>query len=153
MKRLIVYFSRSGHNKKIAEDLSKMLAADIEEIVDKKPKGFMMSGYQSMNKKITEIAKVKYRPSDYEQIIVVAPMWFGGIPPALRTYAEKFLSNINIALASVSGNGFKNKHLVNDFARDFNLKISPLVMISDTDLVKNNYQEALEQFVKECMAK
>ncbi len=134
MKTLIIFFSRSGHNKQFAEELAMEISADIEEIIDQKPKGFIMSGWQSKKKSKTEIAPIGKDPKTYDNVIFITPLWFGGVPPAPRTYVEQHLEKIkSFAMVSVSGNGKDNERYIDELENDYSLNISPRLMISDKE--------------------
>jgi len=103
MKSLVVYYSRSGNTRFVAEYISQEIAADIEEIIDKKKrKGlfcFILSGYDATRGRLTEIAEMERSPKDYDLIIVGTPMWNKRIVPAVRTYLkENSFSGKNVAL-------------------------------------------------------
>lgn len=55
MKKLIVYYSRTGTTKKVAEILSVKLKADLTELVDMQDRsglsGYIRSGYEAVIKK------------------------------------------------------------------------------------------------------
>ena len=63
MKILVVYYSRTGNTKAIAEALVEALNADIDEIIDlKKRMGFLnwlRSGHDALRKKFTQIKTQK----------------------------------------------------------------------------------------------
>ena len=54
MKVLVVYYSRTGNTKFVAEAIAQSLEADIEEIKDKKNRmgvfGFLRCGYEAIFK-------------------------------------------------------------------------------------------------------
>jgi len=91
-KILVVYYSRTGHTKKIAEEISKNLNADIDEIIDKKKrKGFirfLSAGREALRGNLTEIEFNK-KTEDYDLVVIGTPTWAGTIPPAIRTYLSK----------------------------------------------------------------
>jgi flavodoxin len=92
MKNLVVYYSRTGNNRTLAETIAKGLSADIDEIIDKKNRkgrlNWMKAGADSRGGKLTEIEYQK-NPQDYDTIIIGAPIWaFNPIPP-LRTYLQQ----------------------------------------------------------------
>ncbi|MFX0004733.1 MAG: flavodoxin, partial [Promethearchaeota archaeon] len=67
MKPLVVFYSRTGTTKKIAELISKSINCELEEIIDTKKRtgfiiGFLKSGYAAMKEKLTIIEKIQKNP-------------------------------------------------------------------------------------------
>jgi multimeric flavodoxin WrbA len=151
MKNLVIYYSRSGHNKKIASELAEEIDAEIEEIVDLDPKGFFISGWKAIQKRKTKIASIKNNLGDYDKIILVSPFWVGGLPPATRSFLESQPSLKNFAFLSVSGSGAKNIGYAEAFEKQYNVKGFPRLLISDPEFEKGSYKEALKTFVSDLM--
>ncbi len=101
MNVLVVYYSRSGNTKKIAEKIVKKLKADIDEIKDLKNRkgiiGFLSGGKDVVTKKLTKIEFEK-NPYKYDLVIIGTPVWASTMTPAIKTYLEK---NKDIAKAAV----------------------------------------------------
>jgi flavodoxin len=93
MKSLVVYYTRSGNAKFVAESIAKELGSDIEEIVDlKKRQGklaYFEAGTDANRGKETKIAPAKLSPADYDIIVVGGPVWAGNPTLAIRTYIHK----------------------------------------------------------------
>ena len=105
---LVVYYSRTGSTRKVAEYITKQLDADMEAIIDMKKRsgvgGFVLGGKDSLMRKETEISEIKKDPSKYELVIVGSPIWAGNMPPAIRTYLNKYKANIeSVAFFATSG--------------------------------------------------
>ncbi len=101
MKTLVVYYSRTGNTKYVAEKIAENLGAETCEVIDKKSrKGrftFLTGGYESLRKKLTEI-EVSKNVENYDFIIIGSPVWANGITPAIRTFIhQNNLSNKQIA--------------------------------------------------------
>lgn len=92
MRVLVVYYSRTGNTKKVAEVISKTLKADLDEVVDLKNRrwlaGWIGGGRAAATKKLTEI-KFKKDPSKYDLVVIGTPVWAGNMVPAVRTYLTK----------------------------------------------------------------
>lgn len=90
MKCLVVFYSRTGNTKKVAEKIAEILKCDLEEIIDIKNRngfvGFLRSGFEAALKKLTVIAKTRYDPSEYDVVIIGTPVWAGTISVPVRTY-------------------------------------------------------------------
>jgi flavodoxin len=103
MKTLVVYYSRTGNAKFMAETIAAALGADIEEIIDLKNRqgrlAFLPAGRDAMRGKETEIAQTKRAPFDYDLVVIGQPVWAGSPTPAIRTYLSKNdLSGKKVAL-------------------------------------------------------
>jgi flavodoxin len=93
MRCLVVYYTRTGITKAVAETVAAELGADLEEIVDLKKRegklGWLSGGRDAMQKKQTEIASTAKAPCDYDLIILGTPIWAWAPTPAFRTYVAK----------------------------------------------------------------
>ncbi len=103
MKSLVVYYSRSGNTKFVAEEIVAELGADIEEIVDLKSRGgklgWLSASRDGSGNRPTSIAETKRNPKDYDLILVGTPVWAWSPSSAARTYfAKNDLSGKNVAL-------------------------------------------------------
>ncbi len=90
MKILIVYYSRTGTTKKVAEILSKRIRSDIEEIVDNRSRkgflGYFIAGYDAVTRRKTRIKMIQKHILLYDLVIIGTPIWAWNLPPAVRTF-------------------------------------------------------------------
>ncbi len=90
MKHLILYFSHSGHTRRIAELLQQELGGDllaIEPLQDY-PANYLAclwrSGYELVAKKMPALQPLPFCLEDYDAIILGSPVWWFTCPPVLR---------------------------------------------------------------------
>jgi flavodoxin len=124
-KYLVVFYSRTGISKKVAEKVKEILgdAADIEEITDKKNrKGIIraiIAVKDAYKNNITKIGAVKLNPSDYDETIIVTPIWADRTADAIRTYIAAYASDIKslilITCASASNGEAVQKNIFQNF--------------------------------------
>ncbi|MHA2164013.1 MAG: flavodoxin family protein, partial [Candidatus Thorarchaeota archaeon] len=92
MTYLVVYYSRTGNNRTIAEAIANALSADIDEIIDKKKRqgrlNWLRAGGDSRGGKLTENEYEK-NPQEYDTVIIGAPIWAWNPIPPLRTYLKE----------------------------------------------------------------
>ena len=103
LKSLVVYYTRTGNAKFVAETIAAELGSDLEEIVDLKKRagklGWLSAGRDSTQEKETQIAPTKLAPADYDLIVIGTPIWAWKPTPAIRTYiAKNDLSGKKVAL-------------------------------------------------------
>jgi flavodoxin len=107
MRSLVVFYSRTGNSKFVAEKVVSELSADTEEVVDLKNRrgwlGFIRAGYDATRGKETIIEKTQKSHKDYDLIVIGTPVWNSRLTPAIRTYLkENDLSQKRIALFSTN---------------------------------------------------
>jgi flavodoxin len=103
LKSLVVYYSRSGNTKRVAEMMARELKADLQELVDKRGRGgllgFLRAGRDAMKKRITELEPLSQSPNDYDLILVGTPVWTSNPAPAVRAFLQSHdLSGKKVAL-------------------------------------------------------
>lgn len=103
MKKLVVFYSYTGHTKMIAESIQKKLNCDILEIKPTKP---YSTDYQtvvdeeqnnSSAGKTPDIQKIDKNINEYDEFIIGTPVWWYTIAPVIRTFlTQNDLSNKTI---------------------------------------------------------
>lgn len=93
MSKLVIFYSRTGTTKKIAEQITGILSCDFEEIFDIKNRlgfiGWLKSGKDAMLKKLTILDKVNKDPGSYDLIIIGTPIWAKNMSTPIRTYISE----------------------------------------------------------------
>ena len=94
-KKIVVYYSYTGHTKMIAERIQEKLGCDILEI---KPVTPYSTDYQTVVdeqqnneslKETPEIQKVEKDLKNYDEIIIGSPVWWYTIVPVVRTFLKE----------------------------------------------------------------
>jgi len=109
MQMLIVYYSRTGYTKKVAEALSRELGCDAEELVDTAnrsgPIGWLNSGREGSMRKLTKLQPIKKDPSQYDLLVIGTPVWSFNMSSPVRTYiTENSAKFKGVALFCTLGN-------------------------------------------------
>lgn len=122
-KPLVVYFSQSGHTKTIAEDIQKMLGADIVRI---EPENAYPENYDDLTKQAKKEQNDSARPAiktkipnldDYGVIFLGYPNWWSSMPMPVYTFVEQSkLDGKTIAPFCTHGGGGLG-HSVDDLKR------------------------------------
>jgi len=154
MKALVVFYSRTGHTKKVAEMIAKDLGADIEELVDKKNRSgimaWLMAGRDGMKKVPTQIEPVKNDPSQYDLVLIGGPLWgFSGIAPASRTYLLQNKDKIKKAAFFISKGGTPCENAFKDLASVYGKSPEGLFEIKESDINKDECLEKIKSFLLE----
>jgi flavodoxin len=116
MRALVVYYSRTGTTKFVAEKVAFELKAEIEEIMDLKNRhgwfGFLKAGFDATLGRETKIGEMRKSPRDFDLILVGTPVWNSRPSSAIRTYLKRTdLSEKKVAIFCTNEGMGKEKAL------------------------------------------
>ena len=152
MKALVVYYSRTGTTKKVAEAISEMLKCDIEGIVDIKNRkgilGFLGAGRDTVFNKLTSINDVKKGPSEYDLVLIGTPIWVGNMSVAIRTYLSKYKGKFKRVAFFCTMGGSGNKRAFKNMEELIGKKSESTLVLRDRE-IKGDYIYRIKEFVNE----
>jgi len=94
MNALVVYYSRTGTTRKVAEKLASLLKCVSEEIHDitnrKGRLGWLRAGKDATSKKLTKLETVNADPAAYDIVIIGTPMWNRTLSTPIRAYLTQY---------------------------------------------------------------
>lgn len=92
MRALVVYFSRTGTTKAVAQQLARELGADIEMITERTSRsgwlGWLKSGYEATFGKTGAIHAPLCDPSSYDLVVLGTPTWNAAPCTPLLSYVR-----------------------------------------------------------------
>lgn len=151
MKTLVVFYSRTGITRKVAESIKETLKCDLEELVDLKdrkgPIGFVVSCKDGFMKKLADIKQVQKDPGDYDLIVLGTPVWAGTMSCAMRTFLrqqkDKFKSAAFFCTTGGSGISSTFKHMEKECGK------TPLATLGlkTAQVKKGKFMDEVSQFV------
>lgn len=149
---LVVFYSRVGKTKALAERIAEKMNGDIEQIIDKKNRmgiHMMSSGRDAMKKVLADIDEVVKSPSDYGLVIVGTPVFSGRVSAPIRTYLMKNRDGIS-KVALFSTHRFRKKnHAIEDMKSILGKDpITTLEVNSRRDIKEGNYAKKVGEFIE-----
>lgn len=89
---LVLYYSRSGHTRAIAEALAAKLDADLEPLIDEleRPsvRGYLRRGFQALLAQSPSVLPLLFDPAEYELVVVGSPVWNASVSSPVRAFLE-----------------------------------------------------------------
>lgn len=94
MKSLIVYYSFTQNNEKLAHYLKGKLDCDIERIETKNKRTSLSILFDLMFNRKPALRPTQHNLADYDKLIFVAPIWAGKIAMPLKSFLVQERTNI-----------------------------------------------------------
>lgn len=150
MRALLVYYSRTGHTRKIAEEISKELQCDTEEIIDtvnrSGPGGFLTCGRQATKKELTKIEPAKKDPSQYDIVIIGTPVWALTMSTPVRTYLTENKGKLGKVAFFLTFGGFGAESAFHDLEDLCGKNATGTLAVNSTSIKEGTYRDGVKQF-------
>jgi len=151
MKSLVVYFSRTGTTKKIAEEIAEKLKADVERVIDKKSRGGMigwiLAGRDGMKRELTQINKIEKDPEDYDLVVIGTPIWVN-TTPAIRTYLKENKDKFKKVAFFCTMGGSGSKDVFMEMEKITGMKPLSKMALRRDDVEGGFYEDDMREFVE-----
>lgn len=150
-KILIIYYSRTGVTKKLAEYLAQALGADVEEVYTEKDRkgmwGYLLSGKEATQKKTTQIKPLQKDPAQYDVVIYGTPIWSFNVSSPIRTVLVQQKERIKKAAFFCTMDGSGDLRAFNDMTTVVGK--SPIATLSLTKkaVFSGLHVEAAKEFI------
>ena len=109
MKTLVLYYSYTGHTKKIAENLAVNENAEIVELksVERpgKLKVYTLGCFAAIKGKSWPIQPLTIDLAAYDRLILLIPVWASNPPPYVNALWAQLPEGKNIAVKMISASG------------------------------------------------
>ena len=108
---LVVFFSRTGNTRKVAEALAHAASADIEELREARSRrgllGYVRSAYEATRALASgELLPSTYDPAGYDIVFIGSPTWSASLSSPVRAYLEQKRASLSdVGLFVTSGGG------------------------------------------------
>ncbi len=93
MRTLVVYYSRTGHTRAVAEALGNALDADLTEIHCDRYRGgmwrYLRAGYDSVKGNLPPIEGPAIAPDTYDLVVIGGPVWTAHPALPIRTFLSE----------------------------------------------------------------
>ena len=153
MSILVVYYSRSGMTKKIAQAIAEKLGADQEEIISLEERkgltGYLKSGQEAAQKKLAKIKPPEKKVGDYDLVIVGTPVWVGTMSSPVRTYLNSNLGRFRTVAFFTTQGSIKDQKVFKELTEVLGKDPIATLKVKTKEAATDDYTIKLEKFLKE----
>jgi flavodoxin len=148
---LVVFYSRSGTTRRVANDIASRLACPILEITEATPRkgtiAYMRSAFEALAGRLPEIEKIPRNLRDYPLIVLGTPVWAGHVASPVRSFLAQHRNEIGTLCAFCSMGGRDPAKTFADIGAVFGKQLAATLAMSERDLVSPEYAAKLDTFV------
>ncbi len=152
MKNLIVFYSRSGVTKQLAQKIAEKTGWEIIELADSQPRqgfsGYMKACWQALTGKQTEIQTFNNDFSTYDCVVVGTPIWAGNMAPAVRTFLKQYQDKIKQLAFFCTMGGANDQGLFGKMAAAINRQSKATMAIRTKQVLEDNYSSEINNFIE-----
>ena len=109
MNGLLVYFSRTGRTRVVAEAIQAATGFDLEEIEEEGgrggPLGWLKSGMESTRRMLPEIKPLAHDPSEYDIVVIGTPIWASKMSSPIRAFINEHKNKLKEIALFCTGDG------------------------------------------------
>ena len=149
---LVVYYSRTGRTRQIAEAIATQLNAETESIQDigqrSGIRGYIRSLLEAVQNHAIRIAPPAKDPSEYDLIILGTPVWAHKMCSPVRAYVtaqQKRFKKIAVFCTQGGSGGDKVVGQVGDLCGH---SPAATLVLNDDDIGNNRFTAKLDVFVQ-----
>jgi len=152
MKTLILFYSRTGTTRKVAEKLANVLGADIEEVSDNINRsglrGYIISGRDAVKKKLVKINPINHNVLDYDLVIIGTPVWAWSMSNPIRSLITEQKDNFKQVAFFCTQGGEGNQGAISDMIKLSEKEPMATLSLLTKKVVKGQIENEIEDFVK-----
>lgn len=153
MNALLIFYSRTGTTRKVAEDVSSLLDCDVEEVADKRNTrgflGFMLAGMDATLRRLTDISETKKDPASYDVVIIGTPNWNRNISSAIRTYITLKREGIKDAAFFCTQDGSKGTRVFAEMELLYGRKPIAALKVDKKEVDAGTHFSKIKSFVED----
>ena len=150
---LVVYFSRTGYTRRVAERIAREIGADLEPIREPKPRtgifGYWRSARESLRKVVAEILPPTKLARSYRLIVLGTPVWASHLSSPMRAYiAAQGRSFPRVAFFCTQGGSGAQK-VLEEMRALCGRSPDATMIVNDRDVDSGAAGRKVEQFLRE----
>jgi flavodoxin len=151
-KALVVYFSRTGRTRRLAEEIAARCAADVEGVEDVRSRsgifGYLRSAREALNRSLVDIRPATRDPGAYELVVLGTPVWASHVSSPMRAYLTANRARFGHVAFFATEGGSGAEKVFREMADLCGLQPVASAVFTDTEIAASGYTDKLASFVR-----
>jgi flavodoxin len=152
MKKLIVYYSRSGHTEQVAKEIAARCRADADRICDDGVdrsglRGYLCSGWQAFSGATPAIHRATKNPAEYDLVVIGTPVWNWSLAAPVRTYARRHAGKFKQVAFFCTEGGSGDRRVFDELQRICGRPPLATIVVKEHDLEPSEHAQPMKRFL------
>jgi len=151
MKILVVYYSRTGHTKKIGDMIADALKGETDEIVIPKSLlgiiGWFLAGKYASRKEVPKIEPPKNDSASYDLVIIGTPIHSWTLSGPVRTYLRENKNKFKKVAFYCTCGGMGMERAFDEMEKECGQKPVATLVVREKELKKGDYTKKIKKFI------
>lgn len=153
MKTLVVWYSRTGMTRRVADEIVGLTGWDRDEIVDTSDRrglrGWLRAAWDARRRRSTSLRPAERAPSTYDLVVIGTPVWAACVSPPVATYLRMHAGHFpQVAFFATYGGSGASRVMTQLEALAGRTPLARLV-VREADIRAGNHHLAVRGFVEE----
>jgi flavodoxin len=153
---LVVYFSRTGTTRTVAEAIAALCHADIEGIREQRSRtgvwGYLRSAREALRRRAVEIEPPTRDPADYDLVVLGTPVWASNVSSPLRAYMTQHKGQLRRVAFFCTQGGSGATSVLQDMSALCGQPPIATLALKESDVRAGRHSQSLQQFVESLTA-
>ncbi|MEM3364113.1 MAG: NAD(P)H-dependent oxidoreductase [Candidatus Micrarchaeia archaeon] len=153
MKALVVYYSRTGTTKKVAEAIADALKCPVEVLSDQKnrrgPVGYARCAKDILLRRKVDLNKLKKDVSKFDLVIIGTPVWLHQPSSITRTFLQDYGRKLKKVAFFCTYMGAGEKHVFKSMAALCGKEPVAVFPVRSFEVYTGSYAHKVNAFVDE----
>lgn len=150
---LVVYFSRTGYTRRVAEKIARETGADLEPIREPKPRkglfGYWRSAREALRKSAVEILPPAKQARDYRLVILGTPVWASHVASPVRAYLAAQGRSLPRVAAFCTQGGSGGQKVLDEMRALCGRAALATTIVNDREIDSGAWEAKIEEFLRE----
>jgi flavodoxin len=151
MKILVVYYSRSGRSRAVAEAIARRLNADLQEVMPLKGYrglfGFFRGGYQAARRKLPAIQPPDREAAAYDLVLFGTPIWAGRMSSPMRSCITGQKAAIKRYAFFCTAGSAEQQAALDDLRELIGFDPAGTLVLTSPEVSRGRFQQKLDGFL------
>ena len=147
---LVVYYSRTGMTRLLANMLADELDCTLEELTDLRPRhgvfGFVSRGIDGALERRTALGPVREDPTGFDLVIIATPVWNRSVCSAVRTYLTEQRGRCRKVAFALAQSSVGRSRVFQQMEDLSGLTPITTLAVTESDFLRGGYRRKVSRF-------